>query len=148
MPVSGGREGRFVIRGSVSLPERELRWRFARASGPGGQHVNTTDSAVELRFDLARTQALPPEWKERALQRLAGRLTDGVLTVRASEHRSQWRNREAAGVRMASLLAEATAPPPRPRRKRGVPRGARERRLREKKRRSETKRLRRDRGEW
>ncbi|MCP9944299.1 aminoacyl-tRNA hydrolase [Streptomyces somaliensis] len=132
--------GPHVIRGSVSLPESELVWRFSRSSGPGGQHVNTSDSQVELRFDLARTEALPPVWKERALERLAGRLTGGVLVVRASEHRSQWRNREAAAARLAGLLAEATAPPPRPRRPTRVPRGVNERRLREKKQRSETKR--------
>ncbi|NKY15800.1 aminoacyl-tRNA hydrolase [Streptomyces somaliensis DSM 40738] len=136
----GGVSGPHVIRGSVSLPESELVWRFSRSSGPGGQHVNTSDSQVELRFDLARTEALPPVWKERALERLAGRLTGGVLVVRASEHRSQWRNREAAAARLAGLLAEATAPPPRPRRPTRVPRGVNERRLREKKQRSETKR--------
>jgi ribosome-associated protein len=132
--------GPHVIRGSVSLPEAELQWRFTRSSGPGGQHVNTTDTSVELRFDLARTTALPPVWKERALERLAKRLTGGVLVVRAAEHRSQWRNREAAAVRMAALLAEATAPPPRPRRKKKVPRGINERRLREKKQRGDVKR--------
>ncbi|MEE1800488.1 alternative ribosome rescue aminoacyl-tRNA hydrolase ArfB [Streptomyces sp. NPDC101062] len=129
-----------VIRGSVSLPEAELMWRFSRSSGPGGQHVNTSDSQVELRFDLARTEALPPVWKERALDRLASRLVGGVVTVRASEHRSQWRNRETASVRLAALLAEATAPPPRPRRKTKIPRGINERRLREKKARAQTKR--------
>ncbi|MGW7353655.1 alternative ribosome rescue aminoacyl-tRNA hydrolase ArfB [Streptomyces sp. Z26] len=132
--------GPHIIRGSVSLPEAELSWRFTKSSGPGGQHVNTTDSAAELRFDLARTEALPPVWKDRALERLAGRLTGGVLVVRASEHRSQWRNRETAAVRMAALLAEATAPPPRQRRKRKVPRGINERRLREKKQRADVKR--------
>ncbi|MFE3740714.1 alternative ribosome rescue aminoacyl-tRNA hydrolase ArfB [Streptomyces sp. NPDC059096] len=129
-----------VIRGSVSLPEAELMWRFSRSSGPGGQHVNTSDSQVELRFDLAGTEALPPVWKERALDRLASRLVGGVITVRASEHRSQWRNRETASVRLAALLAEATAPPPRPRRKTKIPRGINERRLREKKQRGQTKR--------
>ncbi|MFI5756608.1 alternative ribosome rescue aminoacyl-tRNA hydrolase ArfB [Streptomyces sp. NPDC051569] len=130
----------YVIRGSVSLPEAELMWRFSRSSGPGGQHVNTSDSQVELRFDVAKTEALPPVWKERALERLATRLVGGVIAVRASEHRSQWRNRETALVRLASLLAEATAPPPRARRKSKVPRGINERRLREKKQRGETKR--------
>lgn len=132
--------GPYVIRGSVSLPEAELMWRFSRSSGPGGQHVNTSDSQVELRFDLAATESLPEVWKERALQRLESRLVGGVLSVRASEHRSQWRNRETALVRLASLLAEATAPPPRPRRKTRIPRGINERRLREKKQRGDTKR--------
>ncbi|MET7637305.1 alternative ribosome rescue aminoacyl-tRNA hydrolase ArfB [Streptomyces sp. NPDC005438] len=132
--------GPYVIRGSVSLPEAELSWRFSRSSGPGGQHVNTSDSQVELRFDLAATRALPEVWRERALERLEGRLVGGVLVVRASEHRSQWRNRETAAVRMAALLAEATAPPPAPRRRKRVPRSLNERRLREKKRRADVKR--------
>lgn len=132
--------GPHVIRGSVSLPEAELMWRFSRSSGPGGQHVNTSDSQVELRFDLARTEALPEVWKQRALAKLASRLVDGVVTVRSSEHRSQWRNRETAAVRLAALLAEATAPPPKPRRPTRIPRGINERRLREKKARSDTKR--------
>ncbi len=132
--------GPYVIRGSVSLPEAELQWRFSRSSGPGGQHVNTSDSQVELRFDLARTEALPEVWKERALAKLAARLVGGVVVVRASEHRSQWRNRETAAVRLASLLAEASAPPPRPRRATKIPRGINERRLRQKKQRAETKR--------
>ncbi len=132
--------GPYVIRGSVSLPEAELMWRFSRSSGPGGQHVNTSDSQVELRFDLAATDALPEVWKARALERLASRLVGGVVSVRASEHRSQWRNRETAAVRLAALLAEATAPPPKPRIKRKIPRGINERRLREKKQRGDTKR--------
>ncbi len=132
--------GPHIIRGSVSLPEAELMWRFSRSSGPGGQHVNTSDSQVELRFDLARTETLPPVWKERALERLASRLVGGVVSVRSSEHRSQWRNRETALVRMAALLAEATAPPPKPRKAKKIPRGINERRLRNKKARSETKR--------
>lgn len=133
--------GPFFIRGSVALPESELIWRFTRSSGPGGQHVNTTDSQAELRFDLAGTEALPAEWKQRALDRLADRLVAGrVLVVRASEHRSQWRNREAAAARMAALLAEATAPPRRSRRPKRVPRGVNERRLRDKRQRGEVKR--------
>lgn len=143
----GHMSGPLVIRGSVSVPEAELMWRFSRSSGPGGQHVNTSDSQVELRFDLARTQSLPPVWKQRALERLAGRLTGGVLTVKASEHRSQWRNREAAAVRLTALLAQATAPPPKARRATKIPRGINERRLRVKKQRSETKRGRTG-GSW
>ncbi|MGA4849683.1 alternative ribosome rescue aminoacyl-tRNA hydrolase ArfB [Streptomyces sp. G5(2025)] len=132
--------GPHLIRGSVSLPEAELIWRFSRSSGPGGQHVNTSDTQVELRFDLANTDALPEVWKRRALERLASRLVDGVISVRASEHRSQWRNREMAATRLTALLAEVTAPPPKPRRATKVPRGINERRLRNKKQRGETKR--------
>lgn len=132
--------GPYPIRGSVCLPESELTWRFTRSSGPGGQHVNTSASQVELRFNLAATRSLPEAWRRRALERLAGRLVDGQLVVRASEHRSQWRNRETAARRMAALLAEATAPPPKPRRPGKVPRRVAERRLRAKRHRGALKR--------
>ena len=135
-----GMAGPYLIRGSVSLPEAELMWRFSRSGGPGGQHVNTSDTRVELSLDLARTEALPEVWKRRALEHLAGRLVDGVVTVRSSEHRSQWRNREAAAVRLTALLAEATAPPPKPRAPTRIPRGINERRLRQKKARADVKR--------
>jgi ribosome-associated protein len=135
--------GDLHVRGSVVIPEAELRWRFSRASGPGGQGVNTTDSRVELSFDVARSTALGPTYRARALDRLADRLADGVVTVVATEHRSQLRNREAAETRLAELLAQAIAPPPRPRRPTRPTAASRERRLAAKRRRGETKRLRR-----
>jgi len=131
-----------TVRGHV-IPPDELSWRFSRSPGPGGQSVNTTESRVELSYDLEGSDALPPALKERALRALAGRMTDGAITVTASEHRSQLRNREAAADRMSGLLAEATAPPPRPRRPTRPSRAARERRLADKQRRSQIKRLRR-----
>ncbi len=130
------------VTGSVALPRAELSWRFSRSGGPGGQSVNTADSRVELSFDLAATTAIPPQLKERALQRLAGRLVDGVLTIAASEHRSQLQNRRAAELRLVGLLAEAIAPPNRPRRPTRPTRGAVQSRIDEKKRRSRIKRLR------
>ena len=128
---------------SVLVPERELRWRFSRSSGPGGQSVNTADSRVELSLDLASTTALGPIQRARALERLAGRLVDGVLTVSASAQRSQLQNREAARERLAAILAKAIAPPPPKRRPTRPSRTAVERRLAEKKRRARTKKLRR-----
>lgn len=130
---------------SIVIPERELTWRFSRSSGPGGQSVNTADSRVELSLDVARTSALGPVQRARALERLSRRLVDGVLTVRASDHRSQLGNREAALERMAKILAGALAPPPPRRRPTRPSRGSVERRLADKKRRSKTKRLRRGR---
>jgi ribosome-associated protein len=132
---------------SISIPASELRWRFSRSGGPGGQSVNTADSRVELRYDLAGSDAFPPPLKERALRRLAGRLVDGVLTVTASEHRAQLDNRRAAQQRLVALLAAAIAPAPRPRRATRPSRGSVERRLAEKKRRGEIKNLRRDGGD-
>jgi ribosome-associated protein len=101
---------------SVVIPAHELTWRFSRSSGPGGQGVNTTDSRAELIFDLAASSALPPELKARALARLERRLTNGQLAISAAEFRSQLRNRQAARDRLAALLAEAIAAPPRARR--------------------------------
>lgn len=131
-----------TVRG-ITIPPDELMWRFSRSPGPGGQSVNTTDSRAELSWDLTASQTLSPMLRQRALRALEARLTDGVITVTASEHRSQLRNREAAAARLSELLTEATAPPPRPRRPTKPSRAARERRLAEKQRRSQIKRLRR-----
>lgn len=131
-----------VVRG-ITIPAEELTWRFSRSPGPGGQAVNTADTRAELSFDLSGSSALPPALKLRALAALEGRLADGVVTVAASEYRSQLRNREAAAARMAELLTEATAPPARPRRPTRPSRAAVERRLADKQRRAQTKRLRR-----
>jgi ribosome-associated protein len=128
---------------TVLIPERELRWRFSRSSGPGGQGVNTADSRVELSFDIARSSALGPTQRARALERLGGRLVDGVLTVRASAQRAQLQNREAARERLAAVLAKAIAPPPPKRRPTAPSKAAVERRLADKRRRATKKRLRR-----
>jgi ribosome-associated protein len=127
---------------ALVLPERELHWRFSRASGPGGQGVNTTDSRVELSFDLAGSPSVPEHLRARALDRLAGRLVDGVLVVVASEHRSQLRNREAARERLAATLRGATAADPPARRPTRPSRNAKRRRMDEKTRRGRIKRLR------
>ncbi len=125
------------------IPAAELRERFSRSSGPGGQSVNTTDSRVELSFDIGRSPSLPERERNRAMARLAARLADGVLTVAAETERSQLMNREAARARLAALLREAIAPPPPPRVPTKPSRGARERRLADKARRARTKRDRR-----
>ncbi len=131
----------------LTVPETELSWRFSRSSGPGGQGVNTTDSRAELSFDVARSPSLPEPLRVRALERLAGRLVDGTVTVAASEQRSQLQNREAAEARLAQVLREAVAPPP-PRRRATKPtKGSKERRLEGKRQRSELKRTRRSQSE-
>jgi ribosome-associated protein len=135
-------DGDLPVRRALVLPGRELRWRFSRASGPGGQGVNTTDSRVELSFDLQRSPSVPASLRERALRRLGSRLVEGVLTVVASEHRSQLRNREAARERLAATLRAAMAPDPPPRRPTRPSSGAKRRRLEEKSRRGVIKQLR------
>jgi ribosome-associated protein len=131
------------VRGSIAIPRGELSWRFSRSSGPGGQSVNTADSRVELRWDLAASAALPAAMRARALDRLAGRLVDGVLIVTAQEHREQLRNRRAAEARLVALVAAAIAPNPPVRRPTRPSRGAVQRRLDAKRRRSDIKRDRR-----
>src|SRR3954466_14899883 len=128
------------------IPAAELSWRFSRSSGPGGQGVNTTDSRVELSWDLAGSEMLPASLRDRAVERLGGRLVNGVLTVTASEHRSQLRNREAAAARLAGIVGAAVAPPRKARRATKPSRGAVERRITAKKRRGQTKRNRRPDG--
>jgi len=128
---------------SLDIARRELRWRFSRAGGPGGQGVNTTDSRVELSYDVASSPSLPEPLRDRAMSRLEDRLVDGVLTVVAAEHRSQLANRRAAEGRLVALLDAALAPPPRRRHPTRPSRGAMQRRAAGKKRRSHTKQLRR-----
>ena len=128
---------------SLVIAGAELRERFSRSSGPGGQGVNTTDSRVELSFDVAQSPSIPDHLRPRILARLANRLVDGVLTIAASEYRSQLANRNAARERLVSVLRTAAAPPPPTRRPTKPSRGAKERRITAKKQRSEIKRNRR-----
>ena len=135
--------GPLTIRPGVVVPSRELSWRFSHSGGPGGQSVNTSDTRVELSLDVSTTTALTSQQRERALSRLASRLVDGVITVTASEHRSQLRNRDAAEKRVAETLAQAVAAPPKRRRPTKATKGSVERRISEKKRRGQVKKLRR-----
>ncbi|GAT73762.1 alternative ribosome rescue aminoacyl-tRNA hydrolase ArfB [Microbacterium hydrocarbonoxydans] len=131
------------VSASLVIPETELSWRFSRSSGPGGQGVNTADSRVELVWDVAASAALSPVQRARLLDRLTTRLVNGVLTIAASEHRAQLRNREAARERLAALVDEALKPPGPPRRATRPSRGSKERHLKAKHRRSDVKQLRR-----
>ena len=126
----------------VAIARSELSVRFSRSSGPGGQGVNTTDSRVELSFNLMASPSVPEFLKERAAERLKGRLVDGKLTVVASSERSQLQNRQAAERRLVEQLAKAFAPPPAPRRKTKPSRSSVDKRISAKKRRGETKRMR------
>ncbi len=123
----------------LTVPAGELTERFSRSSGPGGQGVNTTDSRVELRFDIGNSGALTEQQRARVLTQLAPRLVDGVLSITASEQRSQLQNRQAARARLARYLSEALAPPPPPRRPTRPSRGAKQRRLDVKKQRGQIK---------
>ena len=130
------------VTASLVIPESELTERFVRASGPGGQNVNKVSTAVELRFDPSQSSALTPDVTAR-LRALAGsRMTaDGVLVIDARRHRTQAQNREDARDRLAELIRQALVVPRR-RRKTKPGKGAVERRIETKKRRSDTKRTR------
>lgn len=130
------------VSGALVIPGAELRERFSRSSGPGGQGVNTTDSRVALSYDVAGSPSLADPVRARVLARLRDRLVDGVLTVVASEHRHQLANRRAARERLAALLRDAAAPPARTRRPTRPSRSAQRRRVEQKKRRGEVKRSR------
>jgi ribosome-associated protein len=131
----------------VTIPAAELSWRFSHAGGPGGQGVNTADSKAELRFDLSTTTAVPEHLRQRALRRLEHRLVDGAVVVTSSAHRGQLDNRRAAATKLAVLLDGAMSPAP-PRRRPTRPTVASvQRRLDAKRRHSQLKRERRNRGD-
>lgn len=134
-PVPGAPAG-------VVIPAGELVERYSHASGPGGQGVNTADSRVQLSFDIATSSVLDEVQRERLLHRLRSRLAGTVLTVVAAESRSQRLNRITARERLAELLSQGVAPPPRPRRATRPTRGSIDRRLTGKRRRGEIKRSR------
>lgn len=129
----------------IVIPAAELTEQFSRASGPGGQGVNTTDSRVQLSINLGTTSALTPTQRQRVLQALAPRLTGTVLMVDAAEHRSQRQNRKAARERLAAILRAALMPEV-PRRKTKPTRGSQRRRLAAKRHRGQIKRNRQSPG--
>jgi ribosome-associated protein len=137
--------GDLPVVGSLVVPASALSWRFSRSSGPGGQGVNTADSRVELVVSPLELPGLTETQRARLTERLGPRLVDGALTIAASEHRQQLRNREAARARLAAVLRAAVAAPPPARRKTKPSRGSQERRIKAKKERGQTKRLR---GSW
>ena len=127
----------------MAIPEAELTYTASRASGPGGQHVNTADTRIQLRWNLRRTAALTEEQKRRVLRVLASRLTeDGDLLLACATHRSQRRNRDEVSERLAELVRDALVPP-RPRKRTRPSRAVKARRREAKRRRSQVKRSRR-----
>ena len=124
---------------ALTIPSSELSWRFSRSSGPGGQHVNTSDSRVELSWNVVNSAALSDMQRLILVTRLGSRLIAGVITVTASERRSQLRNREIALARLADLVAEGLAPEAARRRATKPTRASNRRRLAAKQQRGATK---------
>ncbi|GAA1418269.1 alternative ribosome rescue aminoacyl-tRNA hydrolase ArfB [Agrococcus citreus] len=131
------------VSAALTIPAAELGWRFSRSSGPGGQHVNTSDSRVELVWSVAGSAVLSDDQRTLLTARLGRRLVAGAITVTASERRSQLRNREVALRRLAELVAEGLVPEAAPRRTTRATRGSVRRRLAAKQQRSQTKQQRR-----
>ena len=129
------------ITGSCVIPTNEVRFRFSKSGGPGGQNVNKRETQVELLFDVEGSPSLGPRQRERALRRLAQRLDErGVLRIVASDERTQGRNREIALERFRDVMKEALAPDPPKRRPSRPSKAAKERRLASKRLRSQRKR--------
>jgi len=135
-------EGKIPITSTLSIDECELQWEFIRAHGPGGQKVNKTAIAVQLRFDVVNSPSLSEDIRERLMRQAAGKITqDGVLIIEARRYRVQTRNREDALARLVEHLRKA-ARKPKLRRKTMSPPAAKESRLKDKRRQGEKKRLR------
>ncbi|SDF43875.1 ribosome-associated protein [Blastococcus fimeti] len=145
MPAVDDAAGDLPVTASLVVPAAALSWRFSRSSGPGGQGVNTADSRVELSVAPLELPGLTDPQRNRLAQRLGDRLVDGVLTIAASEHRQQLRNRQAARERLAAVLRAALALPPPARRRTKPTRGSKERRIEAKKQRGQ---LKKQRGGW
>jgi ribosome-associated protein len=133
-----------VITPTIQINEEEIEYNFIRSPGPGGQNVNKVSSAVQLRFNLLGSSAIPQDLKQRLVKLAGRRLTsEGVLIIDARQYRSQERNRQAAVGRLVRMIQQASEPP-KPRHKTKPTHAATLRRLESKRNRSEIKRMRRD----
>jgi len=136
-------DGVLQVNDSLWIPRAELDYRASRSGGPGGQHVNTSSTRIEVAWDVGASPSLSDEQRARVREKLANRInTEGVLLLAASDHRSQHQNKEAATERLVELVRQALVVP-KARKKTRPSRAQREARLHNKKRQSEKKRLRR-----
>ena len=127
------------INSSLIIPSKELKWRFSRSSGPGGQGVNTTDSRVELIFDIEHSSVISSFLKQRILKRLQSKCINGCINIVATQTRSQYQNRQLALSRLENLLQEGLRPPPKARKATKPTIAAQKQRITAKKRRSALK---------
>src|SRR5690349_19883967 len=136
-------DGVLPVNDSLWIPRAELAYRASRSGGPGGQHVNTSSTRVEVTWDVGASPSLTDEQRARLREKLANRINaEGVLLLAASDHRSQHQNKEAATERLVELVRQALVIP-KARKKTRPSRAQREARLHNKKRQSEKKRMRR-----
>lgn len=131
-----------IINSGLVIPSKELKWRFSRASGPGGQSINTSDSRVELVLDVEACSVIGPFRKGRLITYLGSRLTAGCLHVVVAKGRSQYQNRKLALERMACLIREGLKQPHKARKPTKPSHGSQKRRMKGKKKHSELKRKR------
>ena len=131
-----------TINSRLVIPSNELKWRFSKSSGPGGQSVNKTDSRVELVFDIKRSSVFGPFHKKRLLERLKKRCINGCLNIVVKEERSQYQNRQLALDRLADLLHEGLKPPPKERKVTKPTHASQKRRVNDKKHRGALKQTR------
>ncbi len=141
-PLGKGKGMDLIINSMLTIPSKELKWRFSRSSGPGGQGINTTDSRVELIYDIKRSSSIGPIHKQRLLKQLESRCIKGCLVIVASEERSQYQNRQLALTRLAGLLRKGLRKSPQPRKATKPTRAAQIRRIQTKKRRGALKKKR------
>ncbi|HYH78145.1 MAG TPA: alternative ribosome rescue aminoacyl-tRNA hydrolase ArfB [Longimicrobium sp.] len=135
-------DGVLEVNDSLWIPRAELAYRASRSGGPGGQHVNTSSTRIEVTWDVGASPSLTEDLRARLLEKLANRInSEGVLLLAASDNRSQLQNKEAATARLVELVRQALVIP-KARKKTRPSRASREARLHAKKKRSETKRLR------
>ena len=132
------------VNSNLVIPSKELKWRFSRGSGPGGQNLNKTDSRVELIFDLRNSKVISPFLKKRLITQIGSQLSAGSIRIVASEKRSQYQNRQLALQRLAALLIEGLKPLARARKPTKPRAGAKQRRLESKKHRGDLKRKRQE----
>ena len=132
-----------IINSKLEIPANEIKWRFSRSSGSGGQNVNKTDSRVEIRFDVSESKALTPYQKHRIRSHDKTKLVKGCICIAVQENRTQYQNRQLALDRLAATLRNLLKPPPQKRRETIPTRSSQRKRIESKKKRGALKKNRR-----
>tara|TARA_B100000700_G_C14861256_1_gene768774 strand:+ start:276 stop:689 length:414 start_codon:yes stop_codon:yes gene_type:complete len=131
------------IHSELIIPSNEIKWRFSRSSGAGGQNVNKNDTRVEIIFDIERSKSLNPRQKYRLKEKLKNKLANNCIRIAIQDKRTQYQNRAMALIRLGELIRENITPPPKPRRITKPTKASQTRRIESKKKRSQVKQSRR-----